>query len=104
MTLKEFVNGLKDAFPDVYKFPAPQSKKRFVVWQTYGRQIHYGDNLTVLNVPKVQIDIVTNQEDDILVDDIFAALWMMGLSYSIESEGYDPDYNAYRTILHLEVC
>ena len=104
MTLKGFENGLKETFADVYELAAPQDKKRFVVWHTYGRHSHHGDNRNVLNIPKVQVDIVTNREDDFLVDDIFSALWMMGLSYSIQSEGYDPDYNAYRTILQLEVC
>jgi hypothetical protein len=38
-----------------------------------------------------------------LVDEICAALWEMDLTYSIQSEGYDPEYNAYRTILQLAV-
>lgn len=104
MTLKEFENGLKAACSDTYELAAPQGMKRFVAWHSYGRHSHYGDNRNVLNVPKVQIDIVTNIEGDFLVDDICAALWAMDLCYSIESEGYDPDYNAYRTILQLEVC
>ena len=54
-------------------------------------------------MPKVQIDIITNIHDDMLVDDICAALWMMDLTYSVQSEGYDDEYNAYRTILQLVV-
>ena len=49
------------------------------------------------------MDIVTNQAKDSLADDVTAALWLMGLPYSIQSEGYDPEYNAYRTILQLAV-
>lgn len=104
MTLKEFDANLKTVFADTYELAAPQNKKRFVAWHRYGRKPHYGDNRNVLNIPKVQIDIVSNIDGDFLVDDICAALWSMGLSYSVDSEGYDPDYNAYRTILQLEVC
>ena len=53
--------------------------------------------------PKVQIDIVTNIPDDFMVDDIFAALWAMGQSFEIISEGYDDEYAAFRTILQLAV-
>ena len=104
MTLKQFDSGLKTVLPEVYELAAPKDKKRYVVWHRYGAHSHFGDNRNVLNVPKVQIDIVSNIDGDFLVDDICAALWTMGLSYSIESEGYDLDYNAYRTILQLEVC
>lgn len=104
MTLQQFEAGLKEACPETYELAAPEGALRYVVWHRYGRHSHYGDNRNVLDIPKVQIDIVTNRKDDFLVDDICAALWFMGLSYSVESEGYDPDYNAFRTILQLEVC
>lgn len=103
MTLQQFENCLKEAFPDVYELAAPEGKQRYVVWHRYGAHSHYGDNRNVLKIPKVQIDIVNNVDGDFLVDDICAALWTMDLCYSVESEGYDPEYNAYRTILQLEV-
>ena len=104
MTLAEFENGLKEVCAETYELAAPQNVKRYVVWHKYGRHSHVGDNRNVLNIPKVQIDIVTPIKNDFLCDDISAALWAMDLSYSIESDGYDPDYNAFRTILQLEVC
>ena len=104
MTLQEFENGLKEACAETYELAAPAGALRYVVWHRYGRHSLHGDNRNVLDIPKVQIDIVTNRKLDFLVDDVCAALWTMGLCYSIESEGYDPDYNAYRTILQLEVC
>ena len=103
MTLAEFSAGLKAAFPDVYETAAPKSKQRFVVWHRYGRSSIFGDNRNQSDSPKVQIDIVTNDPDDFLVDDILSALWAMDLTYSVESEGYDDDYAAYRTILQLVV-
>ena len=103
MTVKEFENNLKGAFVDVYELAAPQDVKRYVVWHCYGRNSIHGDNRNQLDIPKVQLDIVTSVQDDFLVDDICAALWLMDLSYSVQSEGYDPDFNAYRTILQLVV-
>lgn len=105
MTLREFEAGLKTALPDVgvYELAAPQGKQRFVVWHQYGRSSLHGDDRNQLDAPKVQIDIVTNIPGDFLVDDVAGALWLMGLPYSVESEGYDDEYAAFRTILQLVV-
>ena len=104
MTLKEFETKLKEAFEDVYETAAPKGKLRYVVWHRYGRSHVFGNDRNQVDAPKVQIDIVTNIPDDTMVDDIFAALWMMDLTYSVQSEGYDDEYNAYRTILQLVVA
>jgi hypothetical protein len=103
MTLQQFETNLKKAFSDVYETAAPKGKQRFVVWHRYGRSSLFGDNRNQVDAPKVQLDIVTNIHDDFLVDDICAALWMMDIPYSVESEGYDDEYAAYRTILQLVV-
>lgn len=103
MTLREFETALKAACPDTYELAAPKGLSRYVVWHRYGRQSTFGDDANAVDLPKVQIDIVTQQTDDMLVDDVCAALWLACLPYSVESEGYDPDYNAYRTILQLVV-
>lgn len=103
MTLQQFEDGLKAAVPETYELAAPQGAKRFVVWHRYGFNSIHGDNRNQVNVPKVQIDIATNNQLDTIAEDVFAALWLMDLSYEIISDGYDPDYNAMRTILQLEV-
>lgn len=103
MTLQTFEANLKAAFADTYEVPAPKGKQRFVAWHRYGRKPVLGDNRNQLDAPRVQIDIVTNIPNDPLVDDICAALWMMDLPYSVESEGYDDEYTAFRTILQLVV-
>ena len=103
MTLRQFENNLKQAFPDTYEIAAPPGMQRFVAWHRYGRSSTYGDDRNQVDTPKVQIDIVTNIHDDPMVDDILAALWMMDLPYSIVSEGYDDEYKAFRTILQLVV-
>ena len=103
MTLQEFDAGLKKAFPDVYQMAAPRGKTRYAVWHRYGRTSTYGDDRNQIDRPKVQIDIITNDPNDFMVDDILAALWMMDLPYVIFSEGYDDEYTAYRTIVQLVV-
>lgn len=103
MTLQEFDRNLKAAFADSYELAAPKGKQRYVVWHKYGRNIIPGDDRNQVDAPKVQIDIVTNIPDDFMVDDIFAALWAMGQSFEIISEGYDDEYAAFRTILQLAV-
>lgn len=103
MTLQQFEAGLKEACTEIYETAAPPNATRYVVWNRYGRSFLFGDNRNQVDAPKVQLDIVTNNPNDFLVDDITAALWMMDLPYSVESEGYDDEYNAYRTILQLVV-
>ena len=103
MTLQQFESNLKEAFPDVYELAAPPGNRRFVTWHRYGRSSAFGDDRNQIDAPKVQIDIVTNIPDDVMVDDILAALWMMNLPYTIVSEGYDDEYEAFRTILQLVV-
>lgn len=103
MTLQQFEAGLKQACPEVYEDAAPLNTTRYVVWHRYGRSSVFGDDRNQLDAPKVQLDIITNIPQDTLVDDICAALWLMNLSYSVESEGYDDEYAAWRTILQLVV-
>lgn len=103
MTLQQFEAGLKQTCPEVYETAAPTNATRYVVWHRYGRSSVFGDDRNQLDAPKVQLDIITNIPDDSLVDDITAALWMMDLPYSVESEGYDDEYAAWRTILQLVV-
>lgn len=103
MTLQQFDAALKEAFSDTYQTAAPKGKARYVVWHRYGRSSAIGDDRNQLDAPKVQIDIVTNIHDDTLVDTICSALWLLDLPYSVESDGYDDEYAAYRTILQLVV-
>lgn len=104
MTLTEFSDSLKKQLPGlVYELAAPDDLRRYVVWHRYGRNSTYGDNVNQLDLPKVQIDIISNDYYDLLAEDVAVALWMMDLPYEVISEGYDDDYEAYRTIYQLVV-
>ena len=104
MTLQQFETALKQAVPETYKVAAPKGEQRYVAWHTFGRDSTFGDNRNQMDFPRVQLDIITNNPDDFIVDDVCAALWAMDLPYSVESEGYDDNYAAYRTILQLVVA
>ena len=101
--MQQFEEGLKQVCPEVYETAAPQNATRYVVWHRYGRSSVFGENRNQTNIPKVQIDIVTNIPDDILADDVCAALWLMDIPYSVQSEGYEDELAAYRTILQMVV-
>ena len=104
MTLQEFDANLKKQCPDlVFELSAPEKLRRYVVWHRYGYRSTYGDDQNQLDLPKVQIDIITNDYYDLLAEDVAIALIMMHLPYEVISEGYDDDYAAYRTILQLVV-
>ena len=104
MTLQVFDTRLKAACPGlVYELAAPAELERYAVWHRYGRSSTQGDDRNQMDLPKVQIDIITNNLDDTLADDITAELWLMDLPYEVVSEGYDDDYAAYRMILQLVV-
>lgn len=103
MTLQQFDSALKAAIPETYETAAPKNATRYVCWHRYGRDSLYGDDRNQLDAPRVQIDIITNQDQDTLVDDVCAVLWLLDLPYTVESEGYDDEYCAFRTILQLVV-
>lgn len=103
MTLREFEAQLKNAYENTYETAAPKGQLDYVVWQRYGTQPGFGDDCNLFGLPKVQIEIVTQTRDSIIADDVMAALWAMNLPYSVQSEGYDPEYNAFRTILQAVV-
>lgn len=103
MTLQQFEQLLKQVCPETYELAAPKGVPRFVVWHTYGYTHMYGDDGNLVDLPKIQLDIVTNRKNDSLAGDICYALYQHCIAYSVQSEGYDPDYNAYRMILQLVV-
>lgn len=104
MTLQQFEDNLKAAAPGlVYTLAAPKGIHRYVRWHRYGAGSVIGDDRNQIDSPRVQIDIHTQSVSDTLVEDICAALRMMGLPYFIVSEGYDDEYANLRTILQLVV-
>lgn len=103
MTISEFSAALKAAKLSVYTPVVPAGAVNCLAWHTYGAIPSIGDNGNVLNAPQVQIDILTDDAHELLIDDVSSVLWTLDLPYSIQSDGYDPDYGCRRTILQLVV-
>jgi hypothetical protein len=103
MTLQKFRENLKAAHPDIYETAAPKNLQTYAVWHRYGRSPIFGDDRNQAEGTKIQIDILTPSYDHILIDSVASALWLMDIPYSVESEGYEDELNAYRTILQMVV-
>nr|DAY77297.1 MAG TPA: hypothetical protein [Caudoviricetes sp.] len=103
MTITDFSAALEAAGLSVYTPVVPAGAVNCLAWHTYGAIPFIGDNGNVLNAPQVQIDILTDTVHELLIDDITAVLWTLDLPYSIQSDGYDPDYGCRRTILQMVV-
>lgn len=103
MTLTDFSAALEAAGLSVYTPVVPAGAVNCLGWHAYGAIPSIGDNGNILNAPQVQIDILTDAAHELLIDDIAAVLWTLDLPYSIQSDGYDPDYGCRRTILQLVV-
>lgn len=103
MTVQHLDAALKAVCSDTYETAVPRNLTRYVCWHQYRRASLYGNDRNQLDAPRVQIDIIMDQDQDTLVDDVCAALWMLDLPYTVEAEGYDDEYCAYRTILQLVV-
>ncbi len=103
MTISEFSAALKSANLSVYTPVVPAGAINCLAWHIYGAIPSIGDNGNVLNAPQVQIDILTDDAHELLIDDVSSVLWTLDLPYSIQSDGYNPDYGCRRTILQLVV-
>lgn len=103
MTLQDLDTALKAVCPNTYELAAPAGETRAVVWHCYGASHLIGGDCTVVDVPKVQIDILYQQLDDSLADDVKEALRELHLPYEVQDDSYDDEYAIRRCILQLEV-
>lgn len=103
MTMQQFETALKTVCPETYPLAAPPGSRRCVKYHSYGANHQYGDDHNVLDLPRVQLDILIDRADDPLPEDVAALLQSLYLPYTEISRGYDPEYNCIRVIYQLEV-
>lgn len=101
MTLQSLETYLQQICPQTYRLAAPRDATRYIVINEYGRSGVSGSDTTALTLPKVQLDIVTQDLIDTLPDDVAAVLETLYLPYEVISTGYDDEYGAMRCILQL---
>ena len=103
MTYSDLLATLKAVCDIVREWEAPERAQRFVVVSPYGSAGVTADDAVQIEVTQVQLDICWQQPTDTLLADVKAALTARDTPYSVEDVSYDPDYNAMRAILELEV-
>lgn len=103
MTLQDLDSILKTATPEVFELAAPEGLANFVVYGRTGFAGVKGDDSILLDVERIQIDIVTQSTSCELEAKVFQALQEAHLPYSVIDVGYNPDRNWYYTRLQLVV-
>lgn len=103
MTLQSLDAALKTVCADTYHIAAPAGLTRYVVWAEYGSEGVEGDDSTLLDIPRVQIDAVWQNPADTLPDDVRGVLRAQHIPYEVISVGYDDEWAGMRMILQFEV-
>lgn len=103
MTSQELEGRLRHLCPQTYQLAAPRDATRYIVIHEYGRDGVSGSDTTALTLPKVQLDIITQNLTDPLPEDVGALLEALCLPYEVIDVGYDDEYAAMRCIIQLVV-
>lgn len=104
MNLDNFNDLLSGALTaPVYRDAAPAGIPEFVVWSRYGSATAIGDGRVCLELPLVQVDVVTQSEDSALADQVKELLSSAGLAWFEAGCGYDDEWTANRCTLQLTV-
>ena len=103
MIYSELLSALRAACDVVCEWEAPERAQRFVVASPYSAAGVAADNTCMIEITQVQLDICWQRPEDTLLADIKAALTARDTPYSVADVSYDPDYNAMRAILEVEV-
>ena len=103
MTYADFVKAFRESVPDSYEVAIPVGASAGVAINRYGARSTQGDDRNQLDLPKVQLDILTTDPGDILLDAVTGTLWLLDQPYEIVDQSYDPDFGRYRTIIQLVV-
>lgn len=92
-----------DPSAPVYRDRVPERATRYIAVTKYGSSPILGDSTNVADITRVQIDIYTQTEDDVLPGQVIAALRANHMPYVLAGEGvWDEDRLLYRTVLTTE--
>lgn len=107
MSCSELETALREATENVFQNAAPASYTEYIVWAVYGYTQLIGDDAVVMSVPRVQIDVYSQEDGAELeggfFEDVRGVLDGLALPYAVPEVGYDPDAAAMRMILQLDV-
>lgn len=103
MTYANLRAALKQLCSDTYRIAAPAGKTRYIVCHRYGASFLRGDGVSLRRLPRIQIDVYWQAEDDELPEQVCDLLDALSLSYELVDEVYDDELALNRRILQLEV-
>ena len=87
-----------------YPVAGAPDEPRQVVDSVYSVASAYADDLNILDVPKIQLDLWTQTDEDTLPDQVTEVLKTWRLPYRVEAlMMYDEETNRLRTIIQAEV-
>ena len=110
MNCSDLDAALKAVCVRTYHLGAPErlTEYEYIVWREYDVGTIYGDDISVVRIPRVQIDAFS--QDDTPLDEhpffgaVMDALDELELAYSVESYDYDDDAALMRLIIQTDVC
>ena len=103
MTLSALESLLQGVCPETYRYGAPPSAARRLVWAEYGTNNLIGDDVAQLSIPLIQIDVYTQSENDTLAADVITALANNGQYCEVMGIEYDDETMTLRTILQMQL-
>lgn len=101
MSLSDLEQLLKGVCPETYCYQAPSGVTRYIVYGVSNWEALCGDDSVALIVPKVWVDIYTQQRGDSLLLDVINALNSRGLPVSIDGPEFLDDQLTQATTLTL---
>ena len=102
MTYASLLTLLRQLCP-TYEEAAPAGLTRYVTASLYGSEAASGDDGTLWEFPKVQLDVWAQQPRDRLFGDVRDLLQAWSCPYQMIARVYDDDLAMFRMILQLEV-
>ena len=103
MTYANLIAALKTLCPDTYRWAAPAGKTRYIVCRKYGYSLLRGDDTALGRLPRVQLDVYWQAEDDELLDDVLDLLDAKSVGYDLQDTVWDDDLALFRGIITLEL-
>lgn len=103
MTYVNLRTLLKTLTADVFRWAAPSGKTRYIVCRKYALALLRGDDSAVARLPRVQLDIFWQSDEDSLFDDVLDLLDDNGLGYDLQDVVWDDDRALFRGIVQLEL-
>lgn len=103
MTYANLRTLLETLTPEVYRWAAPAGKTRYIVCRRYGYSLLRGDDSTVARLPRIQLDVFWQTEEDDLLDNVLDLLDANGVGYDLQDVIWDDDLALFRGVIQLEL-